>query len=159
MMKGRLSSIILIVVIVIVWGFLAVKIYGALHHPTIYVSPTQTKINAISNETKARDSLVLNYNDPFLNESFIPKKISFTVQTKKPTTPILKVSPTNSVPLSIQFLGRANSSKGSQVGVFRVESQEVLIQKGESFNEIRVITIWNDSAKVMINQKARILRL
>ena len=160
-MKGKLFNIILIVAIIIIWGILVVKVYKALSPDIVYPVTNLNKIDDIKEDEKIKDSLIINYKDPFLNESFTPKEVSFNAIPKVPNPPIINPVPINiaTPTVSIQYLGRANSSKGSQVGVFKIENQEVLIQKGETYNNVKIETIWNDSAKVIIDKKIRIIRL
>jgi len=154
-MKNKRLIYILAPLVLLIWGLIFYKIFthfGDDQNKTM-VNPDQTNTNK---KQLPRDTftIIANYRDPFLGRNNQPALHSSqdhilnnqTGLSRKPT-PAPEIIP------EIKYCGIiANPKNKRKVGLLRMNNKELLVKEGDSYNELKIIRLFNDSVKIMYNK-------
>jgi hypothetical protein len=156
-MKKNRVNIILIVVVVSIWGFVALKATGNLFASEDTLTQTDdSALPEVQEPKKLTDEkLQLNYNDPFLGNSYKSEVKSpvnnSSVKIKNQKTKVEKIVSKEFPPVKFFGLVR-NTGTNKMVAIVSVNNQEKRMLSGETFNEVKLEKITRDSILVSWNK-------
>ncbi len=158
--KNKTLTIAMLIGVVVIYGTI---IYKSLANKQLEAE--QTGVNtldlnySIVNYKKDNFEIIDKINDPFKGRAFsensslcisneLPKP---SVQVKKPLIPVITQWP------DIKYYGfvKNTSVKKNGLCLVKIDQQLVKIQKGETFNNIRIISVFQDSIQVLFDDTFR----
>lgn len=166
-MKNKKTLYYLIPINLIVWGFVLYRIItfgnNTPHENVNFSAPliTNTKL-AVTPDTF---HLLLNYSDPFLKKNKITAYKQGSI-TKKENSSYQKEKKSESPKIKneilwpdIIFRGMVHNRKtGKTIALVFIEGNELSMQTGEKYKQIKLLHIYTDSIKVEMNKKIRFIR-
>lgn len=142
-MKSRITTYVLIVAVVAVWGFVAWKIFSSKpDKPPIAVQHVPTRIM----DNDAQKQLLLDYKDPFLKGTVTAKplaSIALNQPKTKPTTPKITVPP---APLPFKYTGTI-STGDRRLYIFEYSGAQHMLAADEELAGYKLTEIWPDSIR------------
>lgn len=158
-MKGKRSTYLLIIGLLAIWGFIAIKLIFNFD-TTENVSNNNFVVEKaiIKNEIDSF-SILANYEDPFRVKFYKkpiyskkPKsaKTPSKPQAKKVAKPIKKITIEH-----IKYYGIIkNSNTSKAVGIVYINDQEVLVSVGSEIKEGKILSIQEDKLKLLYKEQA-----
>jgi hypothetical protein len=158
MLKGKKSIYVLLPLNLLIWGYMAYKIYAALHEEEAPVTETLLPQPKAKPTDNAAYILKLNYKDPFLKQEIKPKKpvyASVTASTQappaKPKTPVVKET---IPPPDIKYIGMIeNKTNGSVAAMVSVNGSSQIIKPGQALGDIQFHSFTQDYLTVKIGKE------
>ncbi len=148
-MKGKVSTIVLISVVMIIWGLLVKEIYDTYFSDSYKIDQTivsQVVENKLVNTTPRTYVVSGSFLDPFLkNQSFENEKWNSSIRTKamkrKVDQVILTTQPTVLWP-AISFMGGfKNKSTRKVKGILVINNKEYVVSIGSLIEDVKVLGI------------------
>jgi hypothetical protein len=159
MLKGKKSIYVLLPLNLLIWGYMAYKIYAALHEEEAPVTETllpQPKVKPTDNTAY---TLKLNYKDPFLKQEIKPGKRAYAAAiapaqappAAKPKAPVLK--DTAPAP-DIKYIGMIeNKTNGSMAAMVLVNGSSQIVKPGQALGDIQFHSFTQDYLTVKIGKE------
>lgn len=163
MLKGKKSIYILLPLNVLIWGYMAYKIYSAFNEEEIGAVAGN---NLPAPKLKAEDSntyvLRLNYADPFLKQEPVWKGSAtpkYRAPAAAPPAAAAKKAPAEKPPVEILYSGFIeNTSKATRAAMVSVNGVSSIIRPGQVLEGILFESITADAIVVKIGKEKRTIR-
>lgn len=141
-MKTPLLKYILLTLVIVIWSVVFYRIYDGVTTPRETLPPKehQKPVKVI------RDSLLLNYRNPFAINTVLPPKIQAPLRAiRQPRTPPKQSKHPSS--LDANYLGRVIRDR-RVYSILEFQTGQFLLQKGDTMQGVKIIGIFEDSLKV-----------
>ena len=120
------------------------------------VQNTEKKVNP-----KDTFTILANYRDPFLDHSYRPilqrTGEDHAMEHKSGLTP--KSKPAPEIIPDIKYFGLiANPKSKRKVGLFKMSKQDLLLKEGESFNDLKITKLFNDSVMITYHKSKKTIK-
>lgn len=164
MLKGKKSIYILLPVNLLIWGYMAYKIYITLHEPEEpsvgSAAPPQPKVKPTDNVAY---TLKLNYKDPFLKQEIKQKKSVYAgahavvpAPAAKSRTPVVKEVPPAP---DIKYVGLIeNKTSGSVSAMVSVNGSSQIIKPGQALGDIVFQSFTHEYLTVKIGREKLMIK-
>jgi type II secretory pathway component PulC len=145
-MKSRLTTYVLIVAVVAVWGFVAWKIFFARPDSPV---PVLRQAQATEPDKETGEKLSLDYRDPFLKGAAVAKtQATPAKQTPLKLPPKTPAAPT--VTLPFKYTGTI-SAGGRRLYIFEHAGEQHLLSEGEELAGFRLAETYADYVRFAKN--------
>ena len=163
-MKSKNLRLILIVLTIIIWGIIIFRIISYVQKPKMKIgSDQQISFEKSKFENKDTFQIVANYKDPFLSKA---KNISSYQNTSSDNSNPNKPSATETTYLKeikkevswpgISYNGVIfNPKSQKQTGILSINNKNILVMKGNTYENIFIEMIFQDSIRVIYQKEIK----
>jgi hypothetical protein len=159
MFKSKKSLYFLVPFNVLLWGYVAFKVYSAFNEEEESLPAEQSVSLA---KLKKGDSIIykpaLNYPDPFLKEEPKHRLSHNTPATNAPKSapPVVQQKTVSNVPstLDIKYLGLVeNKTSGSATALISINGRSSLVKKGQVLDGLTIKSISSDRIEIKMGKE------
>jgi hypothetical protein len=155
-MKNKKLLYLLVPLVLCIWGIIGYRIFSSMNDADDAIAPDYTQWKDNSSESFATDtfSLLLNYRNPFGNETEVRRSVNVKPASK--TTAVLK---TNAPIPKITYKGSIiNKTSKQRVYLVDINGKSVFLQPGIKSEGIALKKVYNDSLLINYEGKSIIAR-
>lgn len=145
-MKSKLSTPVLIVLVIAVWGLVFFRLFNSWTDDGYERSVSQNFVKETYNDYSFEDTtrLNLNYRDPFRISARPFKAVMSVPAGTKPGRPV-QSSPSWAV---ITYSGYIKNPAGKTLALVNVNGKNTLLAEGQKVDNIKLVKNFKDSIKV-----------
>lgn len=158
-MKNKRLIYILAPLALLIWGLIFYKIFTHFGGDQKDSMSNRDHPNTGQKETP-RDTFIIlaNYRDPFFGRNDRPylqgnrtdHVLNNQTGFSKKNNPLPEIIP------EIKYCGIiANTKNKRRVGLMRMNNKDLLLKEGDSYNELKIVRLFNDSVKIIYNRKTK----
>lgn len=146
-MNKKSTVYILIAAVLLIWSFIAYKIYNVVSEPELSES-NKYKINAAkANNQSDTFTLLLNYSDPFTKRNYVPTEQSYTnsytgnrisFNINKPIAS--NIDATSNTLLSVKYFGLIKTEQ-KKTGMITINGKSIIVREGQKLDSIKIISL------------------
>lgn len=149
MKRQEHSKHLLGLAMIVVWGLLGYRIYQKFNPAKVVYVRQAEPIKAVEVEAIQEYTLLVNYQDPFLD-----KKVPKTVPGK-PKIPVAPPQRPSPKPIKkvvvfpkVEYKGRLKTKDGHSIALVRVNQSVFNWGKGDTYRKLELIHIYEDSIRI-----------
>ncbi|MCL2562125.1 MAG: hypothetical protein FWE10_07415 [Rikenellaceae bacterium] len=154
-MKSKKTTYLLLGGVLVVWGLILWKMFFNKAEDVASVAP----VHRVIAEPVAADKLVLNYRDPFLQETAtIVRSSPRPAATSHVAAPPVEEPLTPYIEHRLRYLGQITRN-GAVHGLVEIDGVLHTIRRGDTAEGYRLETIWRDSIRLRHDREMFTVRL
>ena len=159
-MKNKHLIYLLGPLVLLIWGLIFYKVYEHFRGGKEVFGNAAAKYTDKKENAPDTFTIKANYRDPFLDRNYrlVTQSIGKTNISEHrsgiaPKTVVPEVFP------DIRYYGLiANAKNKRKVGLFKMSNKDLLLKEGESFNDLKITKLFNDSAKITYHKTKKTIK-
>lgn len=144
-MKSKRTVYLLIILVLIIWGLIVKKIFFSSDDTVSAIQPKQSA--GIKSANKLSDTLLLNYQDPFLKTSRSKETPFNKIAARQQSALQPAANPAKPKPdILLQYVGYViDKNKNATSYIIRINGNQQTMKQGDNINGLKLTKVTADS--------------